>query len=97
MHAESDRVVAITLADLAPEDTNHMLADTLQLTAADCRDLGHVLIEKSAGNPLFFRQLLNVLESNRLLRFVRASEARLRSVERPTVASSEKVAEDGSR
>ena len=72
MQAESDRVVAITLRDLAPNDTNHLLADTLRLTFADCRDLGHVLIEKSAGNLFFFRQLLNMLESNRLLRFDRA-------------------------
>ena len=53
----------IELGDLAADDVNHLLADTLQLAVADCRDLGWVLVEKTAGNPFYFRQLLYALES----------------------------------
>jgi len=71
MQAESDRVTVINLKDLPPDDTNHLLADSLQLAVADCRDLGQVLVEKSGGNPFFFRQLLYALEADRLLKFDR--------------------------
>jgi PAS domain S-box-containing protein len=71
MQAASDRVTVLTLEDLPLDDTNHLLADSLQLSVADCRDLGQVLVEKSAGNPFFFRQLLYALETDGLLRFDR--------------------------
>jgi len=71
MQAESDRVTVIDLGDLSPDDTNQLLADSLELSVADCRDLGRVLTEKSAGNPFFFRQLLCALEVDGLLRFDR--------------------------
>jgi predicted ATPase len=35
MQAESDRVTVINLGDLPPDDTNHLLADSLQLSVAD--------------------------------------------------------------
>jgi len=69
LQAESDRVTVITLGDLPTEDTNQLLADSLRLSVADCLDLGRVLVEKSAGNPFFFRQLLYALEADGLLRF----------------------------
>ncbi|MBD3854052.1 MAG: AAA family ATPase, partial [Acidobacteria bacterium] len=69
MLADSDRVTVLTLEDLSPDDTNHLLADSLRLGVADCRDLGRVLVEKSAGNPFFFRQLLFALEADGLLEF----------------------------
>jgi predicted ATPase/signal transduction histidine kinase/DNA-binding response OmpR family regulator len=72
MKADSDRIAVITLGDLAPDDTNRLLADTLQLTIAESLALNQVLMEKSAGNPFFFRQVLHVLESDRLLRFDRS-------------------------
>ena len=65
------QVTTITLEDLAPGDTNLLLADTLQLTAADCRALSQVLLEKTAGNPFYFRQQLYALESEKLLVFDR--------------------------
>ena len=71
MQAESDQVTVITLQDLPPDDTNHLLADSLQLSVADCRDLGQVLVEKTAGNPFYFRQLLYALEADGLLTFDR--------------------------
>jgi PAS domain S-box-containing protein len=69
MRDESKQISTITLEDLSPEESNHLLADTLQLAAADCRDLSQALVDKTAGNPLYFRQLLHTLESDRLLRF----------------------------
>jgi len=71
MRAESDRVTVINLGDLPPDDTNQLLADSLRLSVADCRDLGRVLMEKSGGNPFFFRYLLYALEDDGLLRFDR--------------------------
>ncbi|MFC2055284.1 AAA family ATPase, partial [Chloroflexota bacterium] len=69
MQAESDRVTVITLGDLPSANTNHLLADTLQLSVPDCRDLDKVLVEKTGGNPFFYRQLLYALEADRLLKF----------------------------
>ncbi|MBE9475484.1 MAG: AAA family ATPase [Chloroflexi bacterium] len=69
MQAESDRVTVIELEDLPSDDTNHLLADSLQLSVADCRDLDKVLVEKSGGNPFFYRQLLYALEADKLLKF----------------------------
>ena len=71
MQADTDRLTVLNLGDLPPEDINHLLADSLQLGLADCRDLGQVLVEKSAGNPFFFRQLLYALEADGLLTFDR--------------------------
>jgi len=71
MRGESKLVTTITLEDLAPDDTNHMLADTLLLTAADCRELSQVLVGKTAGNPFYFRQQLHALESEELLSYDR--------------------------
>jgi tRNA A-37 threonylcarbamoyl transferase component Bud32 len=69
MQAESNQVTVITLGNLSSEDTNHLLADTLQLSIPDCRDLDKVLAEKSGGNPFFYRQLLYALEADKLLKF----------------------------
>jgi hypothetical protein len=71
MRSENDQVRVITLGDLASVDVDHLLADTLQLTVADCRELSQVLVDKTAGNPFYFRQLLYALESDGLLRFDR--------------------------
>jgi predicted ATPase/signal transduction histidine kinase/CheY-like chemotaxis protein len=71
MQADIDRVSVIELGDLPAEDTHHLLADSLQMGVADCRDLGQVLVEKSAGNPFFFRQLLYALKAEGLLSFDR--------------------------
>ena len=69
MQAKSDQVTVITLADLAAIDVDHLLADTLRLTVVDCRELGQALVDKTAGNPFFFRQQLYALESEELLSF----------------------------
>jgi PAS domain S-box-containing protein len=71
MQAEIDRVTDLTLGDLPLDDTNHLLADSLQLSVADCRDLSQVLVDRTAGNPFFLRQLLYALEADRLLGFDR--------------------------
>ena len=71
MSGEKERVRMITLLDLTPADVDHLLADTLQTTAAECRNLSQVLLEKTAGNPFFFRQQLYALESEELLSFDR--------------------------
>jgi PAS domain S-box-containing protein len=71
MRADTQRVTVLELGDLSADDTNHLLADSLSLSVADCRDLGEVLVEKSAGNPFFFRQLLYALEADELLEFDR--------------------------
>jgi predicted ATPase/tRNA A-37 threonylcarbamoyl transferase component Bud32 len=67
----TDRITVIKLGDLAAEDISHLLADTLRITVADCRDLSQVLVDKTAGNPFYFRQLLYALESEQELRFDR--------------------------
>jgi PAS domain S-box-containing protein len=69
MQRESNPVTVITLADLSSDDTNHLLADTLQLNVPDCRDLNQILATKSGGNPFFYRQLLYTLEAERHLKF----------------------------
>ncbi|MBL0712138.1 MAG: AAA family ATPase, partial [Desulfosarcina sp.] len=71
MRAESDQVTVITLGDLALDDTNQLLVDSLQLSVADCRDLNRVLVDKTAGNPFYFHQLLYTLESEKVLSFDR--------------------------
>ena len=42
----------------APDAIDHLLADSLQLERGRLPRSGSVLMEKSAGNPFFFRQLL---------------------------------------
>ncbi len=69
MQTESERVTVITLGDLPSGDTNHLLADSLQLSVPDCQDLDKILVEKSGGNPFFYRQLLYTLEADKLLKF----------------------------
>ena len=71
MQADAHRVTVIELGDLPPEETHHLLADSLHMGVADCRELGEVLVEKSDGNPFFFRQLLYALEDEGFLRFDR--------------------------
>jgi predicted ATPase len=71
LQAETDRVTVFTLGDLASDDTNRLLADTMHLTAADCRELSQALVDKTAGNPFYFRQQLYALESEELLSFDR--------------------------
>jgi PAS domain S-box-containing protein len=66
-----DWITVIKLGDLAAEDVGHLLADTLKTTVEDCRDLCQVLVDKTAGNPFYFRQLLHALESEQELRFDR--------------------------
>ena len=69
MQDQSDRVTVITLADLAAVDVDQLLADTLRLSVADCRELSQALVDKTAGNPFYFRQQLYALESEALLSF----------------------------
>jgi len=71
MSGEEERITIIALTDLASVDVDHLLADTLQTTAADYRELSQVLVEKTGGNPFFFRQQLYALESEELLFFDR--------------------------
>ena len=71
MQANGDQVTVINLGDLPPDATSQLLADSLRLGVTECRDLGQVLVEKSAGNPFFFRQLLYSLEADGLLNFNR--------------------------
>ncbi|HSG18435.1 MAG TPA: AAA family ATPase [Anaerolineae bacterium] len=74
IRSATERITVIELGDLAADDVNHLLADTLQLDVADCHDLGRVLVEKTAGNPFYFRQLLYALESEEELRFDRQQQ-----------------------
>jgi PAS domain S-box-containing protein len=74
MKPKTDRVTVFTLQGLPPAVANQLLADSLRLGVADCRDLGRVLFEKSGGNPLYYRQLLYALETDDLLTFDRDSE-----------------------
>jgi len=69
MLAETHQVTLLKLEDISGDAIDHLLADTLRLAVADCRDLGRVLVEKSGGNPFFFRQLLYALEAEGLLEF----------------------------
>jgi PAS domain S-box-containing protein len=71
MQAETDQVTILTLGDLPPDAMNRLLAESLQLDTADCSDLCQILMEKSARNPLFFKQLLAALESKGFLKFDR--------------------------
>ena len=70
----TDRITVITLGDLETNDVSNLLADTLQLSVDDCRELSQVLVDKTAGNPFYFRQLLYVLESDKELRFDRQKQ-----------------------
>ncbi|UCC52677.1 MAG: hypothetical protein JSV68_01655, partial [Anaerolineaceae bacterium] len=55
-----------------PDDTNQLLADTLQLTVTDCRELSQVLMDRTGGNPFYLCQQLYALESEGSLRIDRA-------------------------
>jgi PAS domain S-box-containing protein len=72
MRAKSERMTVITLGDLVPDDTNQLLADTLQLAATDCRELSQVLMDRTGGNPFYLRQQLYASESEGSLRIDRA-------------------------
>ena len=69
LRADSECVTIVPLGDLTPDTTNQMLADTLHLPDRECRDLDRLLVEKTAGNPFYFRQLLYALEAESQLRF----------------------------
>jgi len=75
MQTASDQVTTLVLKEPPPEAMNRLLADSLHLSEADCRDLCHILMQKSAGNPFYFRQLLYSLEAEQLLKFNRAEHS----------------------
>jgi PAS domain S-box-containing protein len=67
----TDQITVIKLGDLTADDVSQLLADALRMTVADCHGLSQVLVDKTAGNPFYFRQLLYVLESEQELKFDR--------------------------
>lgn len=69
MRAQGDWVTTLNLQDLTLDDTNNLLADSLQTNIVECEDLGGLLGEKSAGNPFFYKQLLYAVVDDGLLRF----------------------------
>ncbi len=74
MHQEGKQLTILTLKDLTPAETDQMLSGSLHLDVADCTELSQALLDKTAGNPFFYRQQLYALESEGLLTFDRQQQ-----------------------
>ncbi|BAZ36821.1 serine/threonine protein kinase with two-component sensor domain (plasmid) [Calothrix sp. NIES-4101] len=59
----------IILEPLAQHHVLDLVTDTLHGQASDCESLANLIFEKTAGNPFFLVQLLQVLNQEFLLRF----------------------------
>ncbi|WP_428262916.1 AAA family ATPase [Haliangium sp.] len=70
---EAERVVIerITLAPLALEHVQALLADTLHRSGDNCVALAELLVAKTEGNPFFLNQFLRALHDNGALVFDR--------------------------
>jgi predicted ATPase/GAF domain-containing protein len=64
-------VNTITLAPLAFEDTNHLIADTLNCSRQLAQPLTELIVRKTQGNPFFTRQFLKALHEDGLITFNR--------------------------
>ena len=71
VRAAGGRVQEIHLAPLAREDVAELIADALCCEAADVAPLAHLMHDKTAGNPFFVIQFLQVLAEQGLLAFDR--------------------------
>ncbi|MEG5136828.1 MULTISPECIES: trifunctional serine/threonine-protein kinase/ATP-binding protein/sensor histidine kinase [unclassified Microcoleus] len=59
----------ITLAPLAFEDTNHLIADTLNCAAELAQPLTELINRKTQGNPFFTTQFLKALHEDGFIQF----------------------------
>ncbi|HEY9623204.1 MAG TPA: AAA family ATPase [Crinalium sp.] len=64
-------VNTITLAPLAFEDTNHLIADALNCSTELAQPLTELIDRKTNGNPFFTTQFLKALHEDGLIRFDR--------------------------
>jgi predicted ATPase/signal transduction histidine kinase len=64
-------VNTITLAPLAFEDTNHLVADTLNCSRELAKPLTELIDRKTQGNPFFTTQFLKALHDDGHIRFDR--------------------------
>ncbi|MEP0873222.1 trifunctional serine/threonine-protein kinase/ATP-binding protein/sensor histidine kinase [Trichocoleus desertorum AS-A10] len=62
-------VNTITLAPLAVDDVNQLVADTLHSDTAKSRPLAELLLQKTGGNPFFLTQMLSSLHQEKLLSY----------------------------
>jgi predicted ATPase len=62
-------VNTITLAPLAINDVNQLVADTLHCNTAKARPLAELLLCKTEGNPFFLTQMLSSLYQENLLSY----------------------------
>ncbi|MBD2036730.1 AAA family ATPase [Leptolyngbya sp. FACHB-321] len=62
-------VNTITLAPLAVNDVNQLVADTLHCNTAKSRPLAKLLLRKTEGNPFFLTQMLSSLYQENLLSY----------------------------
>ncbi len=68
-------VETIELGPLGPEPLTELLAEALGMDQTECSPLQTLLSEKTAGNPLFFTQLILDLRRAGLVRFDRSALA----------------------
>ncbi len=66
---EGGRVAEITLAPLAKQHIEQLVAEALQTELAIIEPLAQLLLEKTAGNPFFVIQFLQALADEHLLTF----------------------------
>jgi predicted ATPase/signal transduction histidine kinase len=63
------QTLTLTLGPLTAEETQHIVAEALDLSQRDVRDLSKLIFQWTQGNPLFVHQLLTFLWSEDLLTF----------------------------
>jgi histidine kinase len=69
LNKKVDRIFSITLTPLKPEEVNQLVADTLNRTMPDCRELSRLIFDKTNGNPFFVTQFFKKLYDDDLVRF----------------------------
>ncbi|MEG4534835.1 AAA family ATPase [Microcoleus sp. D2_18a_D3] len=69
IRSEELTVNKITLAPLALENINQLLADTLHSARSDLQPFAELILKKTEGNPFFVHEFLKTLYAERLLNF----------------------------
>lgn len=68
-------VCEIKLRELAPQSLMELLGDTLYLPQRQLEPLNAIMLEKTGGNPLFFKTMLNTLYADGYVKFDREQKA----------------------
>ncbi len=63
------KVLKIDVENITAAEVNQLVADSLKISTEESKEIGHLIHQKTKGNPFFVRQLLLKLYNNGLITF----------------------------